>query len=42
MTMQETPEEQTNTWLQKIGEESDKVKKLILQTVWWREDFQDA
>ena len=42
VSTQQTPEEQANTWLQKIGEESNKVKELILQTVWQREDFQDA
>ena len=39
---QKTPEERANAWLRKIGEESDKVKELILQMVWRREDFQDT
>ena len=45
--MQEEPAEQTpleraNTWLRGVGGESDKVKNLILQTMWKDEDFPDA
>ena len=34
--------EQANVLLQKMGEESDKVKEYIIKTVWKREDFQGA
>ena len=34
--------EQANVLLQKMGEESEKVKEYIVKTVWKREDFQGA
>ena len=37
-----TEEDQANTILRQIGEQSDGVKELILKTVWKREDFRDA
>ena len=34
--------ERANQWLKGVGQENDEVKNLILQTMWKREDFQDA
>ena len=36
---EETPLKRANTWLWGVGGESDKVKNLILQTMWKDEDF---
>ena len=38
----ETPLERANTWLRGVGGESDKVKNLILQTMWKDKDFPNA
>ena len=36
------PTERANDLLHAVGGESDKVKDLVLQTMWKREDFPDA
>jgi hypothetical protein len=37
-----TPLERANTWLRRVGGESEEVKNMILQTMWKSEDFPDA
>jgi hypothetical protein len=37
-----TPLKRANTWLHRVGGESEEVKNMILQTMWKNEDFPDA
>jgi hypothetical protein len=37
-----TPLERANTWLHRVGGESEEVKNMILQTMWKNEDFPDT
>jgi hypothetical protein len=34
--------ERANTWLRRVGGESEEVKNMILQMMWKSEDFPDA
>ena len=40
--VEQTPVERANTWLCGVEGESDKVKNLILQTMWKDKDFPDT
>jgi hypothetical protein len=37
-----TPQQKAQAWLEGVAEEPDKVKDLIMQQLWRREDFQNA